>query len=101
MHGSKTRNVRSKALRAMKAPPPSGYFKWDGKNQDERPLTAREMRAGMALARKRGRPTGSNKASTTVRFDRDVLEAFRAGGPGWQTRMNAALREWLKNNSPG
>jgi len=29
-----------------------------------------------------------------------VLAAFRAGGPGWQTRMNAALRDWLKTQSP-
>lgn len=45
---------------------------------------------------KRGRPLGSsNKISTTVRFDADVLDAFRAGGPGWQTRMNEVLRDWL------
>ena len=45
---------------------------------------------------KRGRPLGSsNKISTTVRFDADVLDAFRAGGPGWQTRMNDVLRDWL------
>ncbi len=65
------------------------------KNQDERVSTPAELRAGIALTRKRGRPLGSNKESTTVRFDREVLDAFRAGGPGWQTRMNAALREWL------
>ncbi len=45
---------------------------------------------------KRGRPAGSgNKISTTVRFDSDVIDAFRAGGPGWQTRMNDVLRDWL------
>lgn len=44
---------------------------------------------------KRGRPTGSNKVSTTVRFDAEVIEAFRAGGTGWQTRMNDVLRDWL------
>lgn len=50
---------------------------------------------------RRGRPAGSgNKVSTTVRFDADVLEGFRAAGPGWQTRMNAVLREWLKEHSP-
>lgn len=44
----------------------------------------------------RGRPKGSGtKTSTTVRFDADVLAAFRATGKGWQTRMNDALREWL------
>jgi len=31
--------------------------------------------------------------------DADVLEAFRATGKGWQTRMNAALREWLKEHA--
>jgi uncharacterized protein (DUF4415 family) len=29
----------------------------------------------------------------TLRLDRDIVEAFKARGPGWQTRMNAALRE--------
>ncbi|MBK6638841.1 MAG: BrnA antitoxin family protein [Rhodocyclaceae bacterium] len=28
------------------------------------------------------------------------LAAFRAADPGWQTRMNAALREWLKTHTP-
>ncbi|MDR0779084.1 MAG: BrnA antitoxin family protein [Pseudomonadales bacterium] len=52
----------------------------------------------MAAKRLLGRPVGSNKESTTVRFDRDVLDAFRAEGPGWQTRINAALREWLREH---
>jgi uncharacterized protein (DUF4415 family) len=39
---------------------------------------------------------GSGKESTTIRFDRDVLAAFSADGPGWQTRMNAALLDGLK-----
>jgi uncharacterized protein (DUF4415 family) len=43
----------------------------------------------------RGRPPGSSKVSTTIRFDAEVLEAFRRDGPGWQTRINLALREWL------
>ncbi len=49
---------------------------------------------------RRGRPPGSgNKVSTTVRFDADILAAFRAQGPGWQTRMNEALREWLQRRN--
>jgi uncharacterized protein (DUF4415 family) len=35
-----------------------------------------------------------------IRFDREVLAAFRAAGPGWQTRMNDAMRDWLKHHSP-
>jgi uncharacterized protein (DUF4415 family) len=76
-------------------------YVWDGKNEDERPLTREEMQAGIeAYRQQRGRPPGSDKESTTIRFDRDVLAAFRAAGPGWQTRMNAALRDWLKDHSP-
>ena len=41
----------------------------------------------------RGRPTqGVTKVSTTIRLDRDVVESFRADGPGWNTRINAVLR---------
>ena len=28
----------------------------------------------------------------TRRLDGDVLDRFRAGGPGWQSRINAVLR---------
>lgn len=41
-----------------------------------------------------GRPRLVNrKRSVHLRLDREVVEAFEAGGPGWQTRMNAALRK--------
>lgn len=39
-----------------------------------------------------GRPRGSNKEQVALRIDKDVLEKFRATGPGWQTRINEALR---------
>lgn len=40
-----------------------------------------------------GRPPGSAKEQVSLRIDKDVLERFRAGGPGWQTRINDALRQ--------
>ncbi len=50
--------------------------------------------------RRAGRPAGSgNKEQVPIRFDKDVLAAFRATGRGWQTRMNDALKEWLKEHS--
>ena len=50
---------------------------------------------------KRGRPAGSaTKKSTTVRFDHDILDAFKSTGKGWQSRINSALRDWLKENRP-
>lgn len=32
------------------------------------------------------------KASISLRLDRDVLQWFKAQGPGYQTRINAVLR---------
>ena len=32
------------------------------------------------------------KESVSLRIDQDVLEYFQAGGPGWQERINEALR---------
>ncbi|MBK7491117.1 MAG: BrnA antitoxin family protein [Nitrosomonas sp.] len=46
----------------------------------------------------RGKQKSPTKVSTTVRFDADVLEAFKATGSGWQTRMNEALKEWLREH---
>ena len=45
---------------------------------------------------RRGRPPIANpKVSTTIRLSPDVVEHFKAGGRGWQTRINDALREWI------
>jgi uncharacterized protein (DUF4415 family) len=54
-----------------------------------------------AVLRGRGKQKGATKISTTVRFDTDVLSAFKATGKGWQTRMNEALKEWLKEHAVG
>lgn len=58
---------------------------------------ASELPPGMLAAFPRtkargGRPPGSNKLSVSLRLDADVLEKFRATGPGWQTRINEALK---------
>lgn len=101
MTGSKM-TLRKQALAAMKTPPPEGYYVWDGKDEDERPATHEEMQAAREqYRRKAGRPAGSGtKVSTTIRFDHEVLAAFKASGPGWQTRMNDALKDWLRTHKP-
>jgi len=41
-----------------------------------------------------GRPRkAAPKEAVSLRLDPDVLQHFRAGGPGWQSRINAALRK--------
>lgn len=43
---------------------------------------------------KAGRPPlgMTPKQQVTLRLDPDVIDAFRSSGPGWQSRINAALR---------
>lgn len=46
------------------------------------------------IRRKRGRPPiETPKKQVTLRLDQDVIEHYRAGGPGWQSRINEALRK--------
>ena len=46
------------------------------------------------ITRGRGRPVLAVKRPTlNRRVDADVLDAFKATGPGWQTRINAVLRD--------
>jgi uncharacterized protein (DUF4415 family) len=49
-----------------------------------------------AMRRFRGKGRKPPKQVVTLRLDPDVVEAFKADGPGWQSRVNAALREAKK-----
>ena len=77
-----------------------------------RELTAADMRtfkpAGEVLPlalqkslgmRARGPQKSPTKVSTTIRLSHDVLQAFRATGDGWQTRVDTALKDWLKTHT--
>jgi uncharacterized protein (DUF4415 family) len=44
------------------------------------------------------KPAEEHKVRTTVRIDPDVLTAFKETGPGWQSRVNDALRDWAKSH---
>lgn len=50
------------------------------------------FRIGETVIR-RGRPPGETKAHISLRIDKEVLARFREGGPGWQSRMNEALKK--------
>ena len=65
---------------------------------DAHPFTDAEWEQVRPLVR-RGRPLGSgSKAQVTLRLDVEVLEAFRATGEGWQTRINDALKNWVQTH---
>jgi len=41
-------------------------------------------------------PVGAGKRLMSVRIDNDVVEWFKAQGKGYQTRMNAVLRQYME-----
>lgn len=108
MTGSKTTILTTEEMRAMRE---KGESKTDWtilrqnaacgiepEDDEDSPDAADLMRAAIGK-RRAGRPTGSGtREQIAIRLDKDVLAAFRASGPGWQTRMNAALKEWLKTH---
>ncbi|MFC0140639.1 BrnA antitoxin family protein [Erwinia mallotivora] len=51
---------------------------------------------------RRGRPVSSAplKKSATIRYSPEVIDAFKSTGRGWQTRMDTALKDWLKKHDP-
>ena len=58
-------------------------------------LSTPEWVARFATAKvQRGRPVAASpKVSTTIRLDPAVIAHFKADGPGWQSRINDALRK--------
>lgn len=52
------------------------------------------------LVRRRGPQEAPTKERITIRLSHEVVEQFRATGQGWQTRMDAALKDWLNSHSP-
>lgn len=91
----------------MTAKPKKSSLPWvdpdDAPEVTDQWVSVASLYDGNRLVR-RGRPVGSVKAtpkvSTTIRFDADILAQLKASGRGWQTRVNDALRDWLKTHKP-
>ena len=64
---------------------------------DTRELTDKEFEK----LRPMGRPKADvTKERITIRLSPDVVAKFRATGSGWQSRMDKALQEYLRDHSP-
>ena len=48
----------------------------------------------------RGPQKAPTKERITIRLSPEVVQPFRATGEGWQTRVDAALKDWLKSHKP-
>ena len=91
-HQLDTEEVR---IQRMIASDPDAPEATDEQLAQARPFTE----AFPALAETMRRSTGGRpkldapKVAVSLRLDQDVVARFKAGGPGWQSRMNRALRE--------
>jgi uncharacterized protein (DUF4415 family) len=48
----------------------------------------------------RGPQKTPTKERITIRLSPEVVQRFRDSGDGWQTRVDAALKDWLKSHRP-
>lgn len=90
--------VKSKSGQVFKPPTPeeeSAIQAGVAEDPDTHELTDTEFRQLKRIGRP---PAATTKERVTMRLSRDVVARFRATGPGWQTRIDAALKEWLETH---
>jgi len=90
--------TREQVAAAVRAIPKEKFFVWDGIDEDDRPLSDAELKAGLEAAlalRKQEQSAASDKTPITLQIDNDTLAGFCAMGADWQLRMNQALDEWI------
>ena len=88
-------SVKSKSGRIFDLPTPeeeSAIQVGIAQDRDTYELTDTEFNKLKRVGRP---PAAATKERVTIRLSREVVARFRASGPGWQTRLDAALKEWL------
>lgn len=60
---------------------------------DNQPLTAEQLTQFKRLRGQRGPQKTATKHQVTLRLDPEVIDFFKAGGKGWQSRINETLLE--------
>jgi uncharacterized protein (DUF4415 family) len=87
----------------MALPPTSRLLRARVIPYDPNDATAVDAFWDTAVIRRRGE-RGQQKAATkeqvSLRLSPEVVSYFKAGGQGWQTRLDQALKEYVKQNSP-
>lgn len=63
---------------------------------DSAPLTDEQWAQVRPFVRRGRPPVAERRPTLNMRIDADVLASFKATGRGWQTRINALLREAVR-----
>jgi len=58
-----------------------------------KPASALPDHIRAAFPRTRGPQKASTKVAVSIRLSAEVIAHFKAGGPGWQSRIDEALRK--------
>ena len=76
------------------------WFKTAVAAKDVLPKLMGDAASAEMLKPRRGRPPlAQPKKHVNIRLDADIVQSFRRTGAGWQTRLNDALREWLRSHA--
>jgi uncharacterized protein (DUF4415 family) len=102
--------------RLKKFTPGRGYTKADWDDVSDNPELTDEELANLRPAREvlpaeffealekrrqgqRGPQKAPTKVAVSIRLSRDVVDAFKAKGPGWQSRIDETLRAFLQKKA--
>lgn len=82
---------------------PDGAPEWTDEMFDRAQISigGNVVREATGTLTKRGRPPvrDESKQQVTLRLPRDVIAHFKAGGPGWQTRISGVLKRYASKDS--
>lgn len=90
-----TKKTLSEAtVQAMIASDPDAPEATDAQLAQAKPFAEAFPALAEKMRKSGGRPKVENpKVAVSLRLDPEVVSCFKAEGPGWQTRMNEALRQ--------
>ena len=71
--------------------------KFDPKIHDDNPPMDARFMAGMKPSRRGRPPSPTPKVEVKIRLDAKTVDHLRGSGPGWQTRVNAALNKLVED----
>ena len=77
-------------------------FEWSAKELEKSKKfkdLPKSLKTKLASRKPRGAQVLPTKVLTTIRLSSDVIAAFKASGAGWQTRIDLALQEWLREHT--
>ena len=98
-----------KKAAARKKPTKKGYTAADMRAVSDNPVWTKEDFAKArpfdevfpGLRRGRGPNKNPTKELVSIRLSRDVLDHFKLGGKGWQTRIDDTLVKVVRRKVPG